>query len=75
MYKLSDVISIRVPRELKEKMRKYRVDWSKEVRGFLEERVRVLELLEVLDDVGKKVGKRRIRVDSVKLIRETREER
>jgi hypothetical protein len=72
---LSDVISVRVPRKLKEKMKKYPIDWSSEVRGFIEERIRVLELLEILDTIEEKTGKRKTRVDSVELIREAREER
>ncbi|MCE4614423.1 MAG: hypothetical protein F7B60_02685 [Desulfurococcales archaeon] len=72
---MSDVISVRVSKELKEKMKKYPVDWSGEVRRFLEDRVKVLEFLETLDNIEKKAGKRRTRVDSVDLIRESREER
>ena len=71
---MSDVVSVRVPKELKGKMKKYHVDWSREVRRFLEERVRILEFLEILDNIEKKAGKRKTRVDSAKLIRETREE-
>ena len=74
VYVVSDVVSIRVPRELKEKMRRYRVDWSKEIREFIEERIRVLEFLEILDDIERKAERRRTRVDSVELIREAREE-
>ncbi len=70
---MSDIVSVRVPRELKEKMRRYRIDWGEEIRKFLEERVRVLEFLETLDDIENKARKRRTRVDSVKLIREARE--
>ena len=40
-----------MPKELKERMKKYRVDWDEEVRRFLEERVRVLEFLEILDNI------------------------
>ncbi len=72
---MSDIVSVRVPRELKEKMRRYRIDWSEEIRKFLEERVRVLKFLETLDDIENKARKRRTRVDSVKLIREAREKR
>ncbi len=72
---MSDIVSVRVPKELKEKMRKYHIDWSREVRKFLEERVRILEFLEMLDNIEKKVEKRRTRVDSVKLIRKMREKR
>ncbi len=72
---MSDVVSIRVPKELKEKMRKYRIDWSREIREFIEERIRTLELLELLESIEEKAKKRRTRVDSAELIREAREER
>ena len=72
---MSDVVSIRVPKELKEKMRKYRIDWSREIREFIEERIRALELLELLESIEEKAKKRRTRVDSAELIREAREER
>jgi len=71
----SDIISIRIPRELKEKMRRYRVNWSDEIRRFIENRIRALELVEVLDEIESRVEKPRVRVDSVVLIRESREER
>ncbi len=73
---MSDVISIRIPKELKEKMKKYSfVDWSDEIRKFLEERVRTLDLLEVLDDIEEEARKRRVKVNSAILIREDRERR
>ena len=72
---LSDVVSVRVPRELKEKMRKYSIDWSSEIRRFIEERVRALELLEVIEHIERRARSRRVRVDSVNLIREERERR
>ncbi len=73
---MSDVISIRIPKEFKEKMKKYSfVDWSDEIRKFLEERVRTLELLEVLDDIEEEARKRRVKVNSAILIREDRERR
>ncbi len=70
----SDVILVRVPKELKEKMRRYGIDWSKEISKFLEERIRALELLEVLNSIEEKAKNRRTRVNSTKIIREAREE-
>ncbi len=72
---MSDVISVRIPRELKEKMKRYRIDWSREIREFLEERIRALEFIEMLDGIEERARKRRTRVDSARLIREAREER
>lgn len=70
---MSDVVSVRVPKELKEKMKKYHVDWSSEIRRFIEERIKTLEFLEVLDKIEERVKKRKTRVDSAELIREERE--
>lgn len=41
---------------------------------FIEERVKVFELLELLDNIEKNAEKRKTRVDSAVLIRESREE-
>ncbi|BES82195.1 CopG family transcriptional regulator [Pyrodictium abyssi] len=70
----SDVVSVRVPKELKEKMRKYDIDWAEEIRKFLEKRVKSLEALEVLEAVGARAQKRRTRFDSARVIREARDE-
>lgn len=56
-------------------MKKYRIDWSREVRRFLEDRIKVLEFLETLDNIEKKAENRRTKVDSAELIRESREKR
>ncbi len=74
MY-MSEIITVRVPRRLKERMRRIKVNWSEEIRSFLERRVRELELIEVLDGVARSAEKRRVRVDSTFLIREDRDRR
>jgi len=50
----SEVLSIRVRRELKEKMREFKgVDWRREIESFLERRLKELELERVLKTVEK----------------------
>ncbi len=71
---MSEVVSVRVPKELKEKMKKYNIDWSREIKGFIEEKVRTLELLEIIDEIEVRAEKRRTKVDSTRLIRESRYE-
>jgi len=71
---MSEVVSVRVPKELKEKMKKYNIDWSREIKGFIEEKVRTLELLEIIDEIEVRAEKRRTKIDSAKLIRESRYE-
>jgi len=75
VYVLSVTLTIRLPKELKEKLRKFNVNWSEEIRGFLEERVKQLEALNTLEEVFERGEKRRVRVESVDLIREDRERR
>ncbi len=72
---MSDVISVRVSRELKEKMKKYRVNWSSEIRRFIEGRIKTLEFLDLLDSIEEKARRRRTMIDSTVLIREERENR
>jgi len=64
---------VRIPRELKEKMKKLPVEWSEEVRRFIEEKVKRLELMEAIEEIELRAEKRRLKVDSAKLIREDRE--
>ena len=72
---LSATLTIRLPKELKEKMRRFDVSWSKEIRNFLEERVKQLEALNTLEEVFERSRKRKVKVESVDLIRKDRERR
>jgi len=72
---MSSVVTVRVPKELKEKMKRLKVNWSEEIRKYLEERVKDYELLEIIDNVRKEARKRRVKTDSTRLIREDREGR
>ncbi len=72
---MSEVVSFRVPRELKEKMKRYPVDWPRELREYVERRIRSLEALEVLREVERRAARRRVRVDSAELLAEEREAR
>jgi len=70
---MSTTITIRIPRELKEKMKENPQEWSEEVRNFIEQRVRNLELQKTLEEIGVRAEKRRAKIDSTTLIREDRE--
>ena len=72
---MSTTFTIRIPRELKEKMEQNPAEWSQEVRAFLEERVKQIELMKTLQEIGKRAEKRKTKTDSTKLIREDRERR
>jgi predicted DNA-binding protein len=70
---LSDVLTIRVPKDLKERMRRLDNSWSEEIRDFIEERIRQLELVELIEETTKSPSRPRTRIDSTHLIREDRE--
>jgi hypothetical protein len=69
---MSTTITIRIPRELREKMRENPQEWSEEVRNFIEERIRNLELQRTLKEIGSRAEKRRVKINSTGLIREDR---
>ena len=70
---MSVTFTVRILRELKERMKRLLVKWSEEIRLFIEERVKQLELIRVIEDVELRAERRRLRVDSTRLIREDRE--
>lgn len=69
------LITIRIPKELRERMRKIDINWSEEIRRFIEYRVKAYELANVIEDIRKRAKGRRVKIDSWKLIREDRESR
>jgi predicted DNA-binding protein len=73
VYYTSSTLTIRVPGELKEKMKNTKIEWSEEIRQFIETRINSIELSEAVDEVAKRAEKRTTKIDSTKLIREDRE--
>ena len=71
---MSSTYTIRIPRDLKEKMEKNPQEaWSREIRDFLEERVKQIELMKTLQQIESRAEKRNTKADSTILIREDRE--
>ena len=70
---MSSTYTIRIPRDLKEKMKENPAEWSMEIRNFLEERVKQIELIKTIQQIDSKAKKRHIKTDSTLLIRENRE--
>ena len=46
-----DVISVRVPRELKKMMKEININWSEEIRKFIEKRIREHRKLRALEEI------------------------
>ena len=70
---MSEVITVRVPRELRDKMKRYENGWSEEIRNFIEMRVQQLELRELIEEIVEDPSRPRVKGDSTRLIREDRE--
>jgi len=70
---MSTTITIRIPRELKEKMKQNPAQWSEEVRKFIEERIKILELQKTIQEIEPRAEKRQTKIDSTIVIREDRE--
>jgi len=70
---MSETFSVRIPRELKEKLEQNPADWSQEVRNFLTERIKQKELLTILKEIDAQPEKRKTKIDSTALIRDDRE--
>jgi hypothetical protein len=74
--KLVEVISIRVPKDLKEEMSKLDLNWAEYLRGAIEERVRAERMLRAckeMDELRKKT--KTTKFDSTKIIRSMRNSR
>jgi len=56
---LSAIISVRVPKELKEKMNKFknRIKWSKEIREFIEKKIIELMRESVVESANRYIEK------------------
>ncbi len=70
---MSTNFTVRIPRKLKEKMEKNPADWGQEVRCFLEERIKQIELIKIIDQIEKEAESGGKQADSTLLIREDRE--
>jgi hypothetical protein len=71
---MSSTYTIRIPRDLKEKMEQNpEEEWSVEIRNFLEERVKQVELMKTIKQIESRAEKRTTKADSTLLIREDRE--
>ena len=48
-------------------------DWSEEIRNFIQERIKQIELLNAINEIEPRAEKRKTKIDSTTLIREDRE--
>ena len=74
---MSDVIAIRVPKKLKDELQEFNVNYTEDIREYLEKRVKAEKLKQVIKEIdafrnelGKKTG---ITESSADMIREDRD--
>jgi hypothetical protein len=71
-----EVVSVRIPKELKEEMSKLDLDWAGYLRGVIEEKVKTERMRRasmVMDELREKT--KGVKLDSTKVIREARDSR
>ena len=70
------VVSIRIPDELKAKMKEVNINWSEEIRRFIEMKIREQEKRKLLDEIDAFLEKEvppMKRGQAVKLVRDARD--
>ena len=74
---MSSVLSIRIPRKLKEEMDKLKgvVDWKKEITQFIEQRIKYYKKRLVLEEIERELEKHPVlpRGSGVRSVREDRD--
>ncbi len=69
----SEVITIRAPKGTKATMRRIHINWSKDLREHIEDRVRASRLLDLLKDLQKRSKRIQVTGDSTEIIRRYRD--
>lgn len=69
---ISETITIRIPKEVKGLMQASEINWSEDIRSYIEARVKSLKLYKLLKTM-RPVHKRKGSEDSTSLIREWRD--
>ncbi len=70
---MSEIVTTRVPKELKEQMQDLDTNWSEEIRVYIERRVKQLRLLKLMEEMEGDPLRPTVQDDSTALIREDRE--
>ncbi|HVC58091.1 MAG TPA: hypothetical protein VND15_01290 [Candidatus Acidoferrales bacterium] len=72
----TDTITVRVPKRVRFEMRKrHNVNWSKDIRNFIESRLKAAEFLDTLKKIETRAKNRKVAFDSTVLVRAARDSR
>lgn len=72
---MSEVITVRVSKEIKELMSESDINWSEAIRSYIEMRAKSLRLHKLMERIEKDAKRIKVKGDSSVLVREDRESR
>lgn len=72
---MSEVITIRVSKELKDLMQTAGINWSDDIRSYIEGRAKSLRLHKLMKKIYKDADKIKVKGDSTRIVREYRDSR
>lgn len=72
---MSEIITIRVSEELRELMKSSDINWSEDIRSYIEARAKSLKLHRLMKGIRKNASKIKVNGDTTALIREDRDSR
>ncbi len=72
---MTEVITLRVSRETKKLMKEMDVNWSEDIRNYIEARIKSFRLNQILPHIYKTADRIKVKSDSTILIREDRDSR
>lgn len=72
---MEETLTIRLASETKEEMADYKLNWSEDIRNYIESKLKKLKLLKTLEKMKANAKSMRVKVDSTDIIREYRDAR
>ncbi len=70
---VNEVVSFRIPKELKKRMKEMNINWSEEIRSFIEEKVREHRRKVKLKEIDEMLRDVRTRKSAARYVREDRD--
>lgn len=72
---MEEVFKIKLSKATKDEMDKYRIDWSKYLRNYIEAKLKRLKLLKTLEKMSANAKLMKVKVDSSDIIKDYRNRR
>lgn len=72
---MEETLTIRLASETKEEMGDYKLNWSEEIRNYIESKLKKLKMLKTLEKMKANAKSMKVKVDSSDIIREYRDAR